>query len=82
LGASELAKDDDTNIQEGNSMPKGRVDIRKSQRDGKHRLRFYGADDDQLETILLALERCRAESNTEYDLVALERLAMHYLSFK
>jgi len=62
-------------------MPKGRVDIRRSNRDGKHRLRFYGADDDQLETILTALELCRRESGTEYDLVALDRIAMHYLSF-
>jgi hypothetical protein len=63
-------------------MAKGKVDIRQSKRDGKYRLRFFGLDDDQLETVLLALERCREESNTEYDVVALDRLAMHYLSFQ
>ena len=62
-------------------MPRGRVDIRRSQRDGRYRLRFYGADEDQLEIIQSALKLCREESNTEFDLVALERLAMHFLSF-
>jgi len=64
------------------AMPKGNVDVRRSNRDGRYRLRFYGLDADQLETILLALRRIREESGTDYDSVALDRLAMHYLAFE
>jgi hypothetical protein len=61
-------------------MSKGKVDIRKSQRDGRYRLRFYGLGADQVDTILLALKSARLESNTEYDSVALDRVALHFLS--
>jgi hypothetical protein len=62
-------------------MPKGRRDARRSKRDDKWRLRFYGISDDQLAIIDLALERVRAEMNTDFDSVAFEALCHHFLNF-
>ena len=61
-------------------MPNGRVDIRSIKRSGKARLRFYNLASDQLENILTALEQAREELGTEYDSVALDALATHYLA--
>lgn len=62
-------------------MPSGRRDARRSQRDDKWRLRFYGINNDQLVLIDLALEKARNEMNTAFDAVALEALCIHYLLF-
>ena len=49
-------------------------------RDGSHRLRFYHAHEDQIQTLQLALGRVRSELGTEFDLVALEAICMGYLA--
>jgi len=63
-------------------MSKGRRDARRSQRDEKWRLRFYGLSDDQLLIIDLALEKARHAMNTDFDSVALEALCHYFLNFQ
>lgn len=59
---------------------RGKVNIRTNSSRGKSRLRFTGMHDDQLEVILPALAKARAESGTEYDSVALTNICLAYLA--
>lgn len=59
------------------SQNKVRICKRKND---KYRLRLSYVHEDQLELILKALEIARAESNTQYDAVALTNICVHYLS--
>lgn len=61
-------------------MPSGRVDVRRTERTGKSRLRFYGVADDQLEIIRTALSLARSEFGTEFDSVALDAICVSYLA--
>ena len=61
-------------------MPSGQVDVRRTERTGKSRLRFYGIADDQLENIRTALSLARSELGTEFDSVALDAICMTYLA--
>lgn len=62
------------------SPPRGRVNTRFNAKRGTYRLRFTSVHEDQMEMILLALRKCRAEADTEYDVVALELICMNYLA--
>ena len=61
-------------------MAHGKVDVRVNEKTGKARLRFYSVAPDQLELILTALEHIRKEVGTIHDTVALELMALGYLS--
>ena len=73
-------------------MSRGRVEIRstattrksaalnQSKRNSLFRLRFYGIDQDRLDTILRALRIARLDSGTEFEAVALENICLHFLS--
>jgi hypothetical protein len=56
-----------------------RMNIRKC-RDGTNRARFYHIHDDQLETIELALAKARADGESDFDSVGLDRICMAYLA--
>ena len=58
---------------------RGKVQI-KPRKNGRYRLVITHVHEDQLELIKLALESARAESNTEYDAVALTNICVGYLS--
>jgi hypothetical protein len=49
-------------------------------KDGSYRLRFYHVHEDQIETIQLALERARSEGESDFDVVALDRICVAYLA--
>jgi hypothetical protein len=55
-----------------------RVHIRKC-KEGSSRLRFYHVHDDQIETILLALEIAREVGESDFDAVALDRICLWYI---
>ena len=59
---------------------RGKANIRYNAKRGTYRLRFTPAHDDQLEIILPALEKARAEAGTDYDTVALTYICQHYLT--
>ena len=65
-----------TDVTSKANQGKARVDVRKN---GKFRLRFNCVHEDQLELILLALEKARDESDTQYDAVALTNICVEYL---
>jgi hypothetical protein len=56
-----------------------RMNVRKC-RDGSSRVRFYHVHDDQLETIGRALAQARADGESDFDSVALDRICMAYLA--
>jgi hypothetical protein len=69
--------------QDGNSLEgstRGRVLCRFNSRRNVYRLRFNGVHPDQREMILLALEVARERANTQYDVVALEAMALEFLA--
>ena len=59
---------------------RGKVKIHRNFKRGTSRLRFYPAHADQLDVILTALEKARADSETEFDMVALTNICLHYIS--
>jgi len=73
-------------------MKQGRVEIRStsnvrysvgistSKRNSLHRLRFYGIDQERLDTILTALKLAKAECGTKFDSIALDAICMHFIS--
>lgn len=63
-----------------NKKARGKVNIRHNYKRGTSRLRFYPAHADQLEVVLSALEKARAEAGTKYDMVALTCICQQYLS--
>ena len=58
---------------------RGKIQIRP-RKNGRYRLVITHVHEDQLELIKLALESARAESNTQYDAVALTNICVHYLA--
>lgn len=73
-------------------MSKGKVDLRATQRVSKKagisqsntnqlfRLRFYGIDQDRLDTIIQALFVAGVDMGTEYDAVALSEICTYFLA--
>lgn len=61
-------------------MKERKVNIRTNQTTGKARLRFYGIAPDQIDGIVLALEKARKEYETDFDSVALEAICNEYLN--
>jgi len=59
---------------------RGKVNIRRNEKRETSRLRFTSVHDDQLEVILTALNKARAEAGTDYDVVALNCICMQYLA--
>jgi hypothetical protein len=49
-------------------------------KDGSYRLRIYHLHEDQIETILKAIEQARKEGQTDFDSVALDGICMSYLA--
>ncbi len=61
-------------------LHRGKVKIHRNYKRGTSRLRFYPAHDDQVEIVLTALKKARADSGTEYDMVALTCICQAYLA--
>ena len=59
------------------SRGKAQIDARTT---GRFRLKIPCVHEDQLELIMMALERARMESETQYDAVALTKICVHYLA--
>ena len=59
---------------------KGKVNIRRNDKRGTSRLRFSPAHDDQLDIVLAALNKARAVSGSEYDMVALTGICLQYIN--
>lgn len=64
-----------------NKTTRGKVNIRYNEKRDTYRYRFTPIHEDQHEIIQLALAKCRDESGTEYDSVALTNICLHYISF-
>lgn len=58
---------------------RGRVQI-DSRKNRKFRLRVSYVHEDQLEVILAALKKARAETGTEIDAYALTMICLHFLA--
>ena len=65
-----------TDVTGRDKQGRARVDVRKN---GKYRLRINCVHEDQLELILMALEKARKGSNTQYDAVALTNICVEFL---
>lgn len=61
-------------------MSSGRVDVRFRESTGKARMRFYGLAEEHVDNIQLALKFIREELNTDFDSVALDAMATHFLA--
>ena len=69
-------------VQQDSNSPvgvvRGRVNVHFNKTRNTYRLRFNGVHPDQMEMILLGLEIAREQANTEYDVVALEAMALEF----
>ena len=61
-------------------MSSGRVDVRFRESTGKARMRFFALAEEHVENIQLALKIIREELDTDYDSVALDAMATHFLA--
>jgi len=69
-----------TDSVQGSARPPGRIKVHSNRKRGTYRLRLASVREDQLETILMALKKCRTEAGTEYDAVALYFICLSFLS--